>query len=234
MSKELHLLYEDQEILVINKPSGLPSCPLPKKPGEDSAITRALIWAPALSTEFSDNPIDPGLLNRIDTGTSGILVIAKKREAFAYWKSHWKTESVKKIYRAVAPFPERLDELKSVPLCLWMGHDQKSSKRMRAFASPQSAHQVRGNLQPTWTQIRSVELLESAPPMADWEIEIRTGVLHQIRCSLAWLKTPILGDSIYRGAPSERLWLHAWKLELRKKNQEILSIEAPLPQAWPT
>ena len=70
----------------------------------------------------------------------------------------------------------------------------------------------------------------------DIELRIETGVHHQIRATLAHLGAPILGDPTYGGAPSERVWLHAWKLILPAAGNSGNSLEivAPLPSAWPT
>jgi len=56
--------------------------------------------------------------------------------------------------------------------------------------------------------------------------------MHQIRCVLASLGHPVLGDSIYGGAASDRLWLHAWKLELPLRSGQRILIEADLPEGW--
>jgi 23S rRNA-/tRNA-specific pseudouridylate synthase len=57
--------------------------------------------------------------------------------------------------------------------------------------------------------------------------------MHQIRCHLASQGWPILGDSLYKGDTSERLWLHAWKLSLPAGDGKTLELVAPLPEGWP-
>ena len=228
------LIYEDQDLLVLNKPSGLPSAPLPKNPDERTAVRLAIEIFPDLPSRFSSDSIEPGLLHRLDTGTSGLLAFAKHPEAFHHFKSNWKSDETRKIYRAIAPRPADLnDPLLKQTLTPLLAHDAKSSKRMRAFLGPKPTIKVRGKPLPTWTQIESITSLEDIDLHADWEVQIRTGVMHQIRCTLAWLKSPILGDTIYRGAASSRLWLHAWRLQILSKNGQILRFEAPLPEDWP-
>ncbi len=238
MSNSEILIYEDDDLLVLNKPSGLPSAPLPKNREERTAVQLAIEIFPDLPTRFPPDSFEPGLLHRLDTGTSGLLAFAKSPEAFAHFRSVWKSEEVRKVYRAIAPIlAQEFEGSMGKPISPYLAHDAKSSKRMRAFLGPKAPIKVRGKLLPTWTQIERVEALtsnfRSPERYADWQISIRTGVMHQIRCTLAWLKCPIVGDLIYRGAASDRLWLHAWRLQIPCKNEQILHIEAPLPENWP-
>ena len=85
---------------------------------------------------------------------------------------------------------------------------------------------TRGPALPARTRILNATQLRAG--MVDFHIQIETGVMHQIRAHLAFLGFPISGDRTYGGAPSSRLWLHAWKLDLPP-----YSIEAPIPKNWP-
>jgi 23S rRNA-/tRNA-specific pseudouridylate synthase len=93
---------------------------------------------------------------------------------------------------------------------------------------------IRGKPYPTITHISKSRALTGAHSgLRDHEIEIKTGVMHQIRCTLAHLGSPILGDPIYGGPPSGRLWLHAWRLVLPLANGTELALESALPPEWP-
>lgn len=65
--------------------------------------------------------------------------------------------------------------------------------------------------------------------VADLEIEIETGVMHQIRCHLAAIGTPIVGDVLYSGPPSDRIYLHAWKLKIPLKSGKVFEFESSVP-----
>lgn len=228
----LPIAHEDDELLVLHKPAGIPS--VPHAPEEtESAVSSALARFPALAG-IGRGGLEPGLLHRLDTGTSGLLAFAKTEAAYQRLRQEWSNGAVQKVYRAVvsgtAPLP-RLPAVQTPELA----HDAHSAKRMRVVTEAPGTHayttHYRGKPIPTWTRL--VRAHASSAPFHDLEIEIRTGAMHQIRCTLAHLGIPIWGDPIYgQGAPP-RLWLHAWKLTL-PHGSRTLSLEAPLPPGWPT
>ena len=115
-----------------------------------------------------------------------------------------------------------------------MAHDARSSRRMRVVETESRATDYRGKPLPAITTL--LQCIQCIPEDAlrDYEIEIETGVMHQIRCTLQHLGCPIVGDELYGGEKSTRLWLHAWKLTLPLLNGQSLTLEAPLPEDWPT
>jgi 23S rRNA pseudouridine1911/1915/1917 synthase len=242
----LPVIHEDEDLLVLDKASGVPSLPHDALE-ERTAVGAALARFPELRAS-GGAPLEPGLLHRLDTGTSGLLAFAKTSAEYERLRAAWKTE-VRKTYRALcAKAVAEPGSMEPQTLRLLLGHDAGSSKRMLAI-DPQAMSErelesfvrrkMRGQALPTVTYLRQLLTVPGASAFAgsaaiqDATIEIETGVLHQIRCTLAYLGWPIVGDPIYGGAPSSRLWLHAWKLELPLKNGERLSLEAPLPEGWP-
>lgn len=228
----LPAVYEDGEVLVLNKRSGIPS--VPQDPEEsETAVGAALARRPEIA-EIGRGGFEPGILHRLDTGTSGLLAFAKTNESFERLRSAWKDGRVGKIYRALvrpiegaSPLPTNFPHLIDLPL----GHDPSSDKRMVAMRTPKTS--IRGKPLAARTEILSVR--EAAEGLFDLTIRIETGVMHQIRCHLASQGWPIQGDPVYRGTPSSRLWLHAWKLELPMSREpgSTLSLESELPQRWP-
>ncbi len=220
-------IFENDAILVLNKPSGLPSARLPKSPPDEvTAVDWALERFPEIhGVGFSEH--EAGLVHRLDTGTSGLLVFAKTQKSFEHLRGIWERREVRKIYRAICvpnaeatPIPDRI----TLPLA----HHVKSAKKMICILPGKEHYKYRGKLLPAETIILHKEKLKNHPQdVLDITLEIKTGVMHQIRCHLAELDHPILGDSIYGGQPSTRLWLHAWRLEL-----DGLILEAPLPEKW--
>jgi 23S rRNA pseudouridine1911/1915/1917 synthase len=202
---ELEILHEDQDLLVLNKPSGLASAPLGIRSETETAVHHALAHAPALPLT---DPKEPGLLHRLDTGTSGCLAFAKTREAFDFIKSAWRAGQVTKFYQAAVmnfptgPLPQEIR--------LALGHDPKSSRKMKIAEG-----RIRGKTLEAWTS-----LLHAEPISVDGQtavlltIQLHTGVMHQIRVHLAHLGLPILGDALYGGRPSSRLWLHCASMHI--------------------
>jgi 23S rRNA pseudouridine1911/1915/1917 synthase len=223
------IVYEDEDLLVLHKPSGLPSVSLS---GEEtrSASSSALARWPALADIPGIKPLEPGLLHRLDTATSGLLAFAKTASEFERLKAEWKNRGVGKTYRTVVE--NQANEPPSSPrtLSLPIGHPSDSSKRMLVLDPKHTKHSIRGRPMPAITRIRSVKSLPEN--RFDLEITIETGVMHQIRAHLAHEGFPILGDPLYgKGSRSQisRLMLHAWRLELPLKNGARLSLEALLP-----
>lgn len=225
----LDILFEDESILALNKLTGMPS--LPHASNElGTAVNHAISHYPALLNIFP-NTLEPGLLHRLDTGTSGALLFAKTLSAFQEKKMEWKSLGVKKVYRACV-IPSDSGKIKAQKIwnypyelkCL-IGHDSKSSKRMRVVNQTRDLKRVRGQPQPAVTRIIQAREIQSFGVTAfDLTIEIDTGVMHQIRAHLSSIGFPLVGDSIYGGAPDKRLWLHAWK---------CMGIIAPMPADWP-
>lgn len=262
------ILYQDQSLLILDKPSGLPSAPLPSasqlgKATQDTAVSLALLLCPELRLMPG---LEHGLLHRLDTGTSGCLAFAKTETAFEFYKERWNGGQVKKIYQALNGAastagdahlsallkPEQLMRLLPYTVEWPMGHSAKSKKKMIAL-TPERAQkrhwiaQIRGEARPTLSRILSVkmegpnpevptakssneQLLDSQlSSLLRFEIQIETGVLHQIRCTLATLGYPILGDDLYGGQKHPRLCLHAMTLCLPKQDGTVLEVFSPVP-----
>lgn len=227
------ILFEDAEYLALAKPSDLPSAPL-HSDETDSVVHRALAVCPNLPV-LRGNPLEPGLVHRLDTGTSGVLLFVKSVEAFAHVSKIWSSGQVKKEYRAITT---RAAELKLGRIELFLGHDLKSKRRMRALKDPiKDKKMIRGEATKSISEIKSIRELSTGGRGGrgfEVQIQIETGVHHQIRVTLAHFGAPILGDAVYGGAPEERLWLHAYKLILPNKAGKSLEIVAPLPPNWLT
>ncbi|MBS1962017.1 MAG: RluA family pseudouridine synthase [Bdellovibrionales bacterium] len=231
----LPIVFENDDFLAIDKPAGLPSAPL-RSDDPDSAVQRVLAIRPAMPI-LRGNPLEPGLVHRLDTGTSGVLLFAKTEGAFAHIDRAWNSGAVRKIYRALTR--DGKGGLPMGRITLKLGHDLKSKKRMRAVVSDADRKKIRGEPLPTVSEVLTVKRVVRAPDdalaggLSDVEIRIETGVHHQVRATLAHFSTPILGDSTYGGAPEERVWLHAWKLVLPTGDSgKSLEIVAPLPPGW--
>ncbi len=218
------ILFEDEFILAMDKPSGIPS----QSQAENEIRTcEALMKA--------QRPEDSlYLLHRLDNGTSGVLLFAKNGLIFNEMREKFKLKSIRKLYTAFARKADGpWDSLQSLSLphriSTPLAHHPKSKKRMIPLP-PDKKRQYRGKPFPAETIIHSISTTQfEEQTCTQIEVEILTGVMHQIRVHLASLGYPLLGDPIYSNdkEPSIRLGLHARLIafELRGRQYEI---EAPL------
>ena len=214
----LSVVYEDEDLLVVDKPAGLVTHPAPGHPG--GTLVNAL-----LAREGSFGGIAgvarPGIVHRLDRDTSGLIMVAKHDAAQAYLMAQLKARRVKKTYLAlvggsVAAAVGRIE----APV----GRDPKHRTKMAVVADGRPAttgYRVRERFA-AWTLL---------------ELDLVTGRTHQIRVHLASIGHPVAGDPVYatglvRRGPEGlgRLFLHAWRLELAARSGErLIRVSAPLP-----
>jgi len=218
----LNVVFEDNDLLVLDKLSGVPS--IAHSPAETrTAVGAALAKCPDLA-DVGRGGLEPGILHRLDTGTSGLIVFAKTNAEYERLRALWTSGGVKKTYRALVRIPPGTPAPVLCVLESPLAHDPKSSKRMIALDTPEKLARAKAPL-PAFTGITGVQ--EKADGLFDLTIEIRTGVMHQIRCHLASRLWPVLGDKIYKGVPSSRLWLHAWRLGFVLNTGKSIALESP-------
>ncbi len=234
----ISIIYDDEDLFVLDKPTGTPSAPLrseEKATAVDFAVSRfPQIVNIGRHLNGKLKTLEPALLHRLDTGTSGLIVFAKTQIEFDRLIEVWKNREIQKYYRALVCPTAPLPNLSEGPLRLDfpIAHDARSVKKMIALTSQNTfrKNQIRGKPYSAITDILSLQSFRGL--LADFEIKIETGVMHQIRCQLATKGWPIIGDKIYKGPPSDRLWLHAWRLKIPLKSGALLELEAPLPLNW--
>ena len=220
-------IFENNELLILNKPAGVPTTVLRPIdiPTSDVFLGQALSHFPVLQSIGPER--EYGLLHRLDNATSGALAFAKTKEAHEHWRKNW--NEVKKFYRAICQ--NQPNELKTLPREITFPLGQLKSSAKKVFVAKKELgtfqkRQIRGRLTETKTVILAAT--EINPQLVDLEIELVTGFRHQIRAHLTAVHLPVLGDERYGGKPSDRLWLHAWKLKIGE-----IEAEADLPFDWP-
>lgn len=235
----LTLLAESTDLLIVDKPAGLPSVARssadPSSGQSDHAEARLQALRPDLAHAQA--------LHRLDTDTSGCLVFAKNSAAFERLRAVWAENNgvVGKYYRAIVVAGPLTPALARAPFVIDapIAHHNHSSKRMIALIDGRSRH--RGRPQPARTEVLKWHPLTASQRQRlgvpdgidafDLELRIVSGARHQIRVHLASLGHPVFGDVLYSPpalrAHSSRLWLHAWRVQLPE-----LEAHAPLP--WST
>ena len=210
-STELPILYEDDDVIVVNKPSGLLTH---AKGGLSTEPTVAEIIRP--KTSFASDTDRPGIVHRLDRDTSGVLIIAKTAEAAAHLQQQFAQRTTKKTYLAVT---DGVPLLAAAKIDLPIGRNPSAPSTFR----------VDPNGKPAQTTYR---VLAATDAQALIELKPTTGRTHQLRVHMAHLNTPILGDRVYGKPNASRLILHAHKLEITLPSGERKMFEAAIPQEF--
>jgi 23S rRNA pseudouridine1911/1915/1917 synthase len=210
----LAIVYEDADVIVVDKPAGMVVHPAPGHP-RGTLANALLAHVPGISVGGSQRP---GIVHRLDKDTSGLIVAAKTDRGRTALVTQWESRSVEKTYLALVSGSVE-DEQATIDAPI--GRDPKHRQRMAVVRSGR----------PAVTHFRVVERF---PDTTLLEVSIETGRTHQIRVHLAFIGHPIVGDQIYgRARPTdphlERQFLHASALGFRLPDGEALRVEAPLP-----
>jgi 23S rRNA pseudouridine1911/1915/1917 synthase len=215
---ELARLYEDEDVLVIDKPAGLLTVATSPeaRATEDTVLRRAREYTRHLHGRHGY----AGVLHRLDRDTSGALAIALSREAHRQGRELFAAHAFERWYLAlVAGVPARAEGTIDAPIS-----DAYSSGR-RHIVRDEGA----GRRAVTHYRVR-----EAYRDAALLEVELETGRQHQIRLHLQRLGHPLLGERVYTGdarrGSARRQMLHAWRLRFpHPTRDELIAVEAPVP-----
>ena len=197
----LDIIFENDDLLVVNKPAGMVVHP---SPGHDSGtlVQAALGHAPEM--EGIGGEERPGIVHRLDKETSGLIVIAKNEQAHRWLQDQFRTRTVEKIYLALVD-----------------GKPPTPSGRVEAPIGRSTTHRKLMAVVPLEkgrAAVSEYRTLESFPAHTLLEIHPLTGRTHQIRVHMVFLGCPITGDTIYgKKKPSvdlDRHFLHAYRLKI--------------------
>lgn len=215
---DLEEIYEDDDILVINKRQGLVV-----HPGAgvyENTIVNGLLYK--YGDDFSeDGDLRPGIVHRLDKDTSGVMVIAKNRETLEKLQEDFRERRVKKTYYAIVKgeMNESFGRIEKR-----IERDRRDRKRFKATDS-----NVRGK-----SAITEYKVLSSKNGYSFLEISLLTGRTHQIRVHMKSLNHPVLGDSIYSQQDKRfrdaTLMLHSGRLSFtHPRTGEAMDFATPLP-----
>lgn len=222
-SLPLHVVWEDDWLLALDKPAGMPTHPL--RADETDTLANALVARFPELAGIGNPPLFPAMLHRLDTGTSGLVLAAKTQAVFRSLRETFRRLEVEKHYLAWVHGDVAEAGRCDAPLT----HQTRSPCRMRPLAPGENVPARETFPASTvWTPLRH----ENDRTLLD--VTIRTGVTHQIRCHLAAAGHPVVGDRIYgppTGLPRHLLHAHTIRL-VHPASSAPLMLAVPPPEEF--
>ena len=213
---DLRIVYEDTDLVVIDKPAGVAAHP---SVGWTGPTVVGALLAKGVRISTSGAAERQGIVQRLDVGTSGLMMVAKTEVAYSRLKQAFRDRAVHKVYHAVIQgHPDPFEGTIDAPI----GRHPKAEFK---FA-------VMNDGKPSVTHYKLLEAFASASLI---EVILDTGRTHQIRVHFSAFKHPLLGDTMYGADPTlasrmklERQWLHAVRLSfMHPTSGEQVSFESP-------
>jgi 23S rRNA pseudouridine1911/1915/1917 synthase len=237
----LHVLYEDEDVLAINKPAGMT---VHAGAGNVRGTLVNALLGRGQSLAQSSDPLRPGIVHRLDKATSGVILVAKNDMAHAKLGEAFRQRAVKKTYIALV---QGIVKEANGSIELAIGRDP--IRRTRMATQRKTGHGARlSNSREARTDWRVLAKIDSTTLL---EVQLHTGRTHQIRVHFSALKHPVVGDTLYGAAeqlhinvdrtalartkitlpPLGRNFLHAAKLSFgQPRTGERIEVRAPLPE----
>lgn len=212
----IEILYEDNDIIAVNKPKGMVVHPANGNP--DGTLVNAIMNLCADTLSGIGGEIRPGIIHRLDKDTSGVLIVAKNDIAHINISDQIKNRETKKIYIALVRGVIKENE---ATINMPIGRSKKDRKKMAVTKDGKEA-------------ITHFNVLKRYDKFTLVEIKIDTGRTHQIRVHMAEIGYPVVGDYIYSNGKNpfgvEGQMLHAKQIEfVHPRTEEKMIIEAPVP-----
>ena len=215
----LDVVYEDADVIVVNKPSGMVVHPAPGHP--DGTLVNALLYHCAGTLSGVGGALRPGIVHRIDRDTSGLIIAAKNDAAHQYLSAQLADHTLARTYECIVVGALREDRgTVDAPIA----RHPADRKRMAVVAGGREA-------------VTHWEVIARYPGYTHVRCRLETGRTHQIRVHMAYIGHPILGDTVY-GAKKEvpgltGQCLHAVGLRfLHPRTHEVVELSCPLPEEF--
>jgi 23S rRNA pseudouridine1911/1915/1917 synthase len=214
----MEILYEDNHVLALNKPSGL----LTQASGTDQNNLEAQAKEWIKNTYHKPGNVFLHAVHRLDRAASGVVLMARTSKALSRLNESIRTKNTRKCYYAIVngyPVPEE------GTLEHYMRHAEHQAEIVESRHPEARLARLK------------YRVLQIHQELALIEIELETGRYHQIRAQMATIGCPILGDARYGGLSwkfGSRIALHHYQLEIaHPTTKQLLSVTAPLPAFWP-
>jgi 23S rRNA pseudouridine1911/1915/1917 synthase len=228
----LEVLYEDEDVIAINKPAGMT---VHAGAGNPSGTLVNALLGRGLELSKGGDPLRPGIVHRLDKETSGVIVVAKNDPAHAKLGEAFQQRAVKKTYLALV---QGILREKTGSIELAIGRDPIHRTRM---ATPRKSGHRAAPANPRHART-DWQVLANIDNSTLVEVQLQTGRTHQIRVHFSALRHPVVGDTLYGAAANlrvgkvtlpklERNFLHAARLGFAQpRTGAWLEVRAPLPQ----
>ena len=228
------IIYEDKDIIIVNKPAGLLAHPL--TPDQDNTLVNGLLAHYSHLENVGENPLRPGIVHRLDRDTSGLMVVAKNNQAFEELKTQFQERKVEKHYWALVV--GKIKDKKGI-ITKAISRSKKDRRKRTVLLDEKSKS--------AWTEYRVIRYMKSNFPQACGKSDFshtytlldvfpKTGRTHQIRVHLASIGHPIVGDERYKFKRQlslkglKRQFLHAFSLKFQLPNGKMIEFKSPLPE----
>lgn len=217
----LDVVYEDDDVIVVNKPSGLVVHPAPGHP--DGTLVNALLFHCGASLSGVGGALRPGIVHRIDRDTSGLIIAAKNDYAHQFLSAQLADHTLARTYECIVVGNLRED---SGTVDAPIGRHPSDRKKMAVIAGGRPA-------------VTHWEVIARYPGVTHVRCRLETGRTHQIRVHMAYIGHPILGDTVYGAKkPVPGLTgqcLHAVGLRfIHPRTGEMVELHCPLPEEFLT
>lgn len=215
----LDIVYEDDDVIVVNKPSGMVVHPAPGHP--DGTLVNALLYHCAKSLSGIGGALRPGIVHRIDRDTSGLIIAAKNDGAHSFLAAQLKDHTLSRTYECiVVGAPGEDSGTVDAPIA----RDPRDRKRMAVVGGGRAA-------------VTHWETVARFPGYTHLRCRLETGRTHQIRVHMAYIGHPILGDTVYGAKkPVPGLTgqcLHASALRfIHPRTKQPVELHCPLPEEF--
>lgn len=205
------ILYEDSDVVVVNKPAGLLTH---AKGGLAEEMTLADMLRE--KTDFPDSDNRPGIVHRLDRDTSGVILVAKNAAALTHFQKQFASRQVQKTYIAIVTGQLKHDKAKiNLPII----RDPLRPSTFRVGPRGKTAE-------------TTYEVVAKTDERSLLKLQPKTGRTHQLRVHMNYLGAPIVGDKVYGGIMADRMMLHAYTLEVTMLSGEKKIFKADLPSEF--
>jgi 23S rRNA pseudouridine1911/1915/1917 synthase len=209
-SIDMPIIYEDENVIVVDKPTGVIS------------HARGRFWQEASVASFIRHRIKnpdgerAGIVHRLDRATSGVMICSKNQDTMRYLQKQFQDRKVVKTYIAAVSLPPKdVEAIIDAPI----GRDPKEPKRFHVDSNGKHA-------------TTHYKVISSGKKATLLELEPKTGRTHQLRIHLNYIGRPIIGDELYSGAEADRLYLHANKLAIKLPTGEDKVFISEVPKSF--
>jgi 23S rRNA pseudouridine1911/1915/1917 synthase len=217
----VEVLYEDHDLVAVDKPAGMPA--VAQRADDRGTLANFLLARFPETAGLGDHPFECGAAHRLDTDTSGVLLVARNRQAYRALRTAFRQRRIEKLYLALVHGEVAAPRTLTAALRA----SGRRGARTAIVATPDAPY-----ARPARTEIWPLRVLGDTTLV---RIRISTGVRHQIRAHLASIGHPVVGDRVYgRADGAGRLFLHAHRVKAtHPRSGAPLEIEARMPEGFP-